>query len=230
MKRAISGLIVAGVLAMAFAAGIAVARPVSQDVLVPGGPSSGIVQLWRDFGAYQAQVVSLAPFDEATGATIGIDVVHHEVHEGEMHHAGYTVASLANNGSIDLLFVVSNTVDAHTTWEVFAGGQVQVSMWESPTYGSLGTALVEYNMNRTVTRTAASQLYHTPSITSTNAITLVNGRILPGGTSPTTRVGGGIRSGGEWILAPGRAYLLRVTNTSGGTIAANVVQEWYEEE
>lgn len=228
MKRAVRPIVIGLVLVAALAGGIAVARPVAQDVLLPGGPAGGNT-LYRDFGTYQAQTVSLAPFDEETGASIGIDIVHHEVHEGEMRHGGYTVSSLGNGASLDLLLDVG-AVDAHSTWEVFAGGQVAVSLWESPTVGSLGTALPVWNMNRSVTTTAASALYHTPSVTATGTITLVNARILPGGTSPTTRVGGGIRSGAEWILAPETAYLMRVTNTSGGSIAVNVVTEWYEEE
>lgn len=221
-------LIVAVVLVAALAAGVAIGRPAQQDVIVPGGPVGGMAQLYRDFGDYQAQVVSLAPFDDQTGGAIVMDVVHHEVHEGEMRHGGYTVTSLGNGANLELLLDVG-AVDAHSTWEVFAGGQVVVSLWESPTVGSLGTALPVWNMNRTVTTTAASALYHTPSVTATGTITLVNARILPGGTSPTTRVGGGIRSGAEWILAPETAYLMRVTNTSGGSIAVNVVTEWYEE-
>lgn len=34
----------------------------------------------------------------------------------------------------------------------------------------------------------------------------------------------------EWILAPTESYLLRVTNSSGTTIAVNIGLEWYEEE
>jgi len=97
--------------------------------------------LYRDFGTYEAQVVSLAPFDETTGAVV-----------------------------------------------------------------------------------------HTPTVTATGTVTLVNGRILPGGNSPTTRVGGGIRSGAERILKPSTKYLMRVNNSSGSTIAVNVVLEWYEED
>lgn len=72
-------------------------------------------------------------------------------------------------------------------------------------------------------------LHHTPTVTATGSVALVNGRILPGGNSPQTRVGDGIRQGVEWILAPAAGYLLRVTNTSGAAIACNVALEWYEE-
>lgn len=167
-------------------------------------------------------------FDPVTGAPVTIDSVHHEVHEGEMFHAGYTVASVANGASVDLLFTVG-AKEAHATFEVFAGGQVSVHLYEAPTVAN-GTAITIYNMKRSSANEALSTVKHTPTVTATGSVALVSGRILPGGTSPQTRVGGGIRQGVEWILAPGTAYLLRVANGSGATIAVNVGLEWYEEE
>lgn len=212
--------------------GVMVAAPTAQDVIVPMGPTGDIQQLYRSFdgGAWEAPVVSLAPFDEATGGAVVMDVVHHEVHEGEMWHGERTVSGVADAASANLLLHVGGAVDAHAVFEVLASGQVTVSLYESPTINTLGTEVAIYNMNRNITETAHSQLYHTPSITTTGSVALVNGRLLPGGTSPTTRVGGGIRQNTEWILAPGQYYLLRVTNTSGSSATINTVVEWYEEE
>lgn len=169
--------------------------------------------------------------DETTGALLTIETIHHEVHEGEMFHVGYTAASVANNASVDVLLVTGATVETHASWEVFGGGQVTVYLYEGPTVGEgdEGTALTIYNMKRDSANTPEAAAYHTPTVSATGTVALVNGRILPGGTSPTTRVGGGIRSGSEWILAPGTMYLMRITNTSGGTIAVNMGLEWYEE-
>ena len=100
--------------------------------------------------------------------------------------------------------------------------------YEAPTVAA-GTAVTIYNMKRNSANVPLSTLKHTPTVTDVGAVALINGRILPGGNSPTTRVGGGIRSGAEWILAPNTQYLMRVVNTSGAAIAANVVLEWYEE-
>lgn len=138
--------------------------------------------------------------DDTTGALLTIETIHHEVHEGEMFHAGYTVASLANENNVDVL-LVCGAKEVHATWEVFAGGQVTVTLYEAPTIteGNEGTALTEYNMKRASSITALSAVYHTPTVGATGTTTLVNGRILPGGNSPQTRVGGGIRSGAEWI-------------------------------
>lgn len=201
------------------------------DIVVPGGPRGDIQTLYRSFdgGAYEAMVVSLAPADETTGAALVIDTVHHEVHEGEMFHASYTNGSVSNGASVDVLLVTGATVETHVSWEVFGGGQVTVYLYEGATTSANGTAVSAYNMKRDSTNEPGGVVTHTPTVTDTGSVALVNGRILPGGTSNQTRVGGGIRSGAEWILAPDTLYLMRATNTSGGTIAINVALEWYEE-
>ena len=200
------------------------------DIIVPGGPRTDIQSLYRQFdgGAYEALTVSLAPFDATTGAALIMDTVHHEVHEGEMFHAAYTNSSVANGANLDLQ-LTTGAKEAHTTWEVFAGGQVTVSLYEAPTTSG-GTAVTAYNLKRSSTNTPTGAVAHTPTVTATGTVTLVNGRILPGGNSPQTRVGGGIRSGAEWILKPATKYLMRVNNSSGSTIAVNCVLEWYEED
>lgn len=168
----------------------------------------------------------LIPYDEETGAVITIEAIHHEVHEGEMFHAGYS-ANVANGANLDFQLTTGDK-DAHSTWEVFAGGLVSVSLFEAPTTSG-GTAVPAYNMHRDVATEPQGAVVHTPTVSNTGATALVNGRILPGGSSPTTRVGGGIRTGTEWILKPNTKYLLRVNNGSGATIAINAVLEWYEE-
>lgn len=167
--------------------------------------------------------------DETTGAPNVIDTVHHEVHEGEMFHASYTNGSVANGASMDLLLALG-AKECHTVFEVFAGGQVSVYLYENPTTTAAGTAVPMYNMKRSSANEPTAAVTHTPTVTATGSTALVNGRILPGGTSPQTRVGGGIRQGVEWILAPTATYLLRITNGSGSTIAVNAGLEWYEEE
>ncbi len=193
----------------------------------PAGSKTLFREFTEDGVTFAARAVTLAPSDETTGAALVITTEHHEVHEGEMFHAGRTVASLANGGNMDLL-LTTGTKECHTVFEVFAGGQVTVSLYEGPTVAD-GTAVPVYNMKRSSANTALATVKHTPTVTDVGEVALVNGRILPGGTSPTTRVGGGIRQGIEWVLAPETDYLLRVNNSSGGAIAVNAGLEWYEE-
>jgi hypothetical protein len=183
---------------------------------------------FRDIGGGAfAEVVGIDPSDETTGALLTIDTIHHEVHEGEMYHAEYSVASVANDASLDLLVTVG-LKEAHSVFEVLASGLVQVYLYEAPT-ASGGTPLAIYNMKRASLNTALSTVTHTPTVSSTGSVVLVNGRLLPGGNSPQTRVGGGVRTGTEWLLAPSTKYLIRITNKSGAAVIINSSVEFYEE-
>lgn len=227
MRVGLRAVVVALVLLAALAGGIAVARPSAQDVLIPGGPAGGNT-LYRDFGNYQAPVVGLAPYDAVSGAPYWLDVAHYEIHYGGMFHAEHAVTTVANGNTVDMLFRTGDVPD-HTIFEVAVGGQSTVQLWESPTVNTVGTAVPSWNMNRVITRTANTLIYHTPTITATGAITLVN-RIIPAGATAQTRVGGQSSKGVEWVLAANKDYLLRITNTSGGNIPVSVVWEWYEGE
>lgn len=225
--RKFIGLGLAVLLTTALFAGAALAQYGESDLIViPGGPRSDMSTGFRDFDTYQAPIVGLAPFDAVSGAPYFLDVAHWEIHIGHMHHAEHTVGVVANNGTVNVLLRTGDTAD-HVIFEVSVGGQSAVQLWEAPEVGAVGTEIPSYNMNRTITRTAESLLYHTPTITATSEITMVN-RIIPAGATAQTRVGGQSSKGVEWVLAPNTDYLLRITNTSGGNIPVSVMFEWYE--
>lgn len=196
----------------------------------PDGAKTLFREFTEDGVTFAARAVTLAPSDETTGAALVITTEHHEVHEGEMFHAGHTAASVANGGNLTLL-LRTGAKECHTVFEVFAGGQVTVSLYEGSEIleGDEGTALVAYNMKRSSANTPTAEVYHTPTVNDLGEVALVNARILPGGNSPQTRVGGGIRQGIEWVLAPSTDYVLRAVNSSGSAVAVNLALEWYEE-
>lgn len=181
----------------------------------------------KDFSTYLAQVVALEPSDTTTGALLTIDTIHHEVHEGEMFHAEYTNTNVANNGSVDLLLTVG-VKEAHFVFALNAGGQCLAYVYEAPT-STGGTAVAAYNMHRSIATAPLTTVTYAPTVTATGSTAIVDGRLLAGGNSVQTRIGGGVRTNTEWILKPSTKYLLRVTNTSGGAVAVNVALEWYEE-
>lgn len=170
----------------------------------------------------------LGNLDPVLGVPVVMDVVHHEIHEGEMFSADHSVASLANGGTVELMFTTT-TKTAHMSMNLVAGGQATVYFYENMA-GSAGTAVTPYNMNRTSANATTVALVHTPSVTNLGGtVALINGRVIPGGASPTTRAGGAAREGTEWILGSATKHLLRIVNTSGGAIAACATINWYEE-
>lgn len=179
------------------------------------------VTLAADIGGAETDLL----IDEKTGALATLDVIHHEVHEAEMYIGEYS-ASVLNGASLNIRLLTS-TGGSHTTFEINVGGQSLLYIYEAATISG-GTTLAVYNMNRQDTPGPQPfQMWHTPIVMATGTTALVNGRLLAGGTSPTTRVGTGSRPGLEWILKVSTEYLIRVTNNSGATIVVNVVVNGY---
>lgn len=149
---------------------------------------------------------------------------HHNVHAGLVFNAEHSVATLANGASLDLLLTIPAGVTngLHFASSVNAGGQAQLYMYENPD-ASGGTTVAVYNMKRGDTTTPAPySLTHTPviGVGGVGSIALINGRLLAGGASQQTRIGGEARQGTEWLLAG--KYLFRITNTSGGNISVSI--------
>ena len=164
------------------------------------------------------------PVDEITGNLVVIHTEHHEVHEGEMFHGGWS-ASVANNASADTLITVG-AKGTHIVFGVAAGGACQVYLYEAPT-ASGGSAQTMYNMNRNSALVTPAAIASAPTVSATGSVTLVNGWYLPGGNSEQTRGGGGVRAETEWMLKPGTVYLLRVTNVSGASVTVSSAIECY---
>lgn len=164
--------------------------------------------------------------DDITGALATIDVVHHEVHEGETWVASRFVLSLANNASIDL-YLTTGALWPHLSWIALMGGDGEMQFYAAPTISVVGTLMARPNLNRGSSRASTLIPYHTPTITNNG--TLLLNDALPGGRGP--QAGGGLaRSNTEWILAAGTNYLMRFYNRSGNNQIASIVLQWYEED
>lgn len=166
--------------------------------------------------------------DAKVGGIVTTDHVHHEVHEGEMFVASYTVphgSELANDASLDIL-IVTAAKEAHLFASIGVGGDCEVLFYEDATTSAAGTALAENNMNRRSSATAVETITHTPTVSTTGTLLLQT--FLPGGSGPQAG-GGASRSNTEWLLDINSKYLLRITNRSGSTIQASATLQWYSE-
>lgn len=169
----------------------------------------------------------VGPVDDVTGALTVVDSVHHHVHEGEMYHAEYLWTSVLNNASANIL-LVTGAKYPHLVFAINAGGACYVYLYEQCTTIADGTALPAYNMKRHSGGISASMVYHTPTMNALGPALVT--RYLSGGNSPTTRVGGGVRTGTEWLIKPNSKYLIRSTNVSGSAVVMSIAVEYYEED
>lgn len=173
--------------------------------------------------------ITLTP-EEAEETTL-IDYIHKKVHDGLMYHAEHLILSVGNNASCDLL-LTTGAVMPHLVISPNTGGACVFYLYsQDATFNVVGgTPVPVYNMLRSAPAVAGIMaVVHTPTVNNTGTTPIIT-RFVPGGASQQTRIGGGVRTGTEWILKPNQKYLMRLTNVSGASIAISCALEWYEED
>jgi len=158
-----------------------------------------------------------------TGSLVTIDVLHHEVHEGEHYTATYAETLASGSASIILVETAASSVtDIHfiAVLDTSAGGTMLFS--EAPG-STVGTTVVAYNNKRESTDTATMTVTRDAAVTT--AGTILETGVLGGGASKKT--GGASGSRNEWILNHETRYSLEFTSSAATNVAWNLL--WYEE-
>ncbi len=164
---------------------------------------------------------------DSTGAAKVIDIIHHEVHEGELFTAEFTKTAVANGGTVQMV-MTTGTKQPHLAFTVQAGGACQVYLYEGATAAG-GTAMPIFNNNRLSANAPLSSFVHSPTSGTAGTVSIANGRYLVGGDSAQTRVGGAVRPNVEYALGTSTKYMVNVVNVSGGAITISTIFEFYEE-
>jgi len=165
--------------------------------------------------------------DSTVGALSVIDTIHHEIHEGVAFEASYKSpdgSELADNETLEILFVMGATKEAHVTFIAAAVGNFELRLSEV-TVGANGTALEVNNLSAVIDTAAEVRIFHTPVLP-----VIVRTYLdvwMPGGTGGKIQ-GGSTREEVEHVFAPNKNYLLRLTNRSGGAQPASAHVQWYE--
>jgi len=166
-------------------------------------------------------------FDETTGAMVTIGVPHHEIHEGETFITTYKTPDgtpLSDNATIEFI-VVCAAKEAHMAARAAVGGDFEAGMFEGSTHSD-GTAQEIFNKKRSSMESPTLTVIRDPTVTDDG--TLIENEFIPGGTGPRA-FGGAAQQRAEWILAPTRTYLFRITNRAGNNQPGSLALEWYEE-
>ncbi len=158
-----------------------------------------------------------------SSSLVSITYEHNKTHEGKFYSGGYFNASLANNGTLDILIDLAS-LSFHAQASSIASGDCTIQIYEDTIYTG-GSSISMLNHNRTSSNTFIGSVVHTPSI-SDLGVQLNGIGYLSGGTK-NAAYGGSFGFANEMILAPTKNYLYRVTNISGGTIKAYVHIEGY---
>lgn len=167
----------------------------------------------------------IAVVDDASAALVGIDYIHHEIHEGVFFEVDAANATVADDGTVIAAITTPADMNSHLRWRLATGGDAQVEFLEGSTITG-GTTKAANNRNRASANVPASVFTVDPTVTVDG--TVLSGPVfLPGGT---IIVSGGATQDSfiEWILQPSTTYVLRITNISGASQPISVAFDWYE--
>jgi len=155
--------------------------------------------------------------------------VHSMVHRGRTHEVTDASAALADGASMGLVVTNGSSDDFHMTFSVAMSGNGRIRLYEDPTLTSCTLCLTACSMNRQNKSVHPGASFgHTPVFAIATASTL-HDTVIAGGTGPgQTRIGGGTRSGTEWVLAKSTTYILAACNLSGGAVFASITAEGYK--
>lgn len=166
-------------------------------------------------------------FDDITGAQNVIDIVHHEIHEGEFFSVSYKTpddGNLADNGTI--VFALTAAVKyVHLQATAACGGDAEVEFYEVSTVTG-GTATTPRNHNRNGSDNSDVTVVRDPTVNA--AGTLLEHAFLPGGTGGNA-IGTVGNQRQEWILRPAITHVVRLTNRAGNAQPGSLAVTWYEE-
>lgn len=169
-------------------------------------------------------------FDNYFHAPLGVEMSHHEVHEGDMFSVSLYDSSVASGEYVEIYIltppVASPQKRCHIVMEYQTGDLFTTEIKEGLTRSSGGTLASPQNRNRGSSKTSSVVVY-----------TGVAGGVIAYAGTPTTiyswgggikdRQGGNARAVEEWVLAPNTGYQFKITsNASGNKISLGII--WYE--
>jgi len=169
--------------------------------------------------------------DDNTGATIGIDYVHHEIHDGSCYMYHDVIASLGDTVVQDYWIVTPNTTKwAHLGHMIESTGPITVEVYEGADRTNAKTQQTVFNRDRNNLTAATTKVYKnnatgTGSGGTTDGTKLVwwKGGIANNKTTNGTFVG----TANEKILKANTNYIYRITSH----MASNLISlsfDWYE--
>lgn len=167
-------------------------------------------------------VVDVDGIDDALVTT---DEIHANIHRGILFEATHVDLSVAASSSIEMLVQVDAGQSAHALINLETTGDATYELYEGTTFSAAGTAIDATNRNRESTNTAVTVVTHSPTVT--DAGTRIDYHLRPGGGGPHAGGGSGMLYK-EWVLRPGTAYLLRMTNINTSAHAVSMHVDWYE--
>jgi len=163
------------------------------------------------------------PRDATTGALYVIDNTISKILDGKSFHLSDANVVASTNSRTLLLTTPNTTTRVYLSFAINTTGVVQYFLYENPTISNVGTDLTSsYNRDRNSGTVATLDVNHTPTVTSVGTA-LSQGYI---GNNNNNIERSDIRM---WKLKANEEYMIRVTNTTAGSINVTILLDWYED-
>lgn len=165
--------------------------------------------------------------DKKIKAGVGIDVLHHKIHEGLDYGAGHIFESVADDGTSDILVKVSADNDLHSITNFAVGGDAFAYLYEDVVPTTNGTEITPSNLNRESTKVTTGSVYFGPTVAAGSLGIELPPTFIPGGQKKDATGG---ENGGrhEWILDKSTNYLFRLVNKANATAHQSININYYE--
>ncbi len=161
-------------------------------------------------------IIDYVAIDVTVKALNLIDVVHYKVHQGDF----YSVSDY--DSDVDILSpkywhikTPDTSVRFHVSIKVSGSLAGLVDFFENPTLSNDGTSLTPNNNNRNSVKTSSLSFYYDPTVSN------------DGTNQPASKIGGGVRTGSEFILKQNMSYIVKFTPAADNT-AVSFTCEFYE--
>lgn len=185
-----------------------------------------------DRGVNQSGRFVYSPADPITNARLNTDTVHYRAHSG--HCFDFSQKTTIAPSSSQYLLIRTGADASHLNnyaFKALGSGPIDITLYKSPTYSSLGTSQSVINRDTGSTKTSETAIYTqlSTSLTSTGTFQFVTAVIS--NATVTDRENGVDDQRAEWILAANTDYLIEKTNSSTGVISATFYEAylWYEQ-
>jgi len=116
---------------------------------------------------------------------------------------------------------------AHMRFRFMAEAKIDYYVYENPTLTGDGTALTEFDMNRTTSNASNVDVFHTPTVSAVG--TMIDNGML-GSSGFLTDTGGSISPMRDWIFKESESYLVGANNNDAAAKDIVIQLSWYEEE
>jgi len=193
-----------------------------QGLIADTKPTSGVLtgaeyfetdsgRIWKYDGS--SWKIYRQDIDQKTFSQCTLDILHHEIHEGDHYETTY-IETVGASTAVTCMITAPGTSETHIVFDVESSNSGTFTWSEAPN-ATAGSAITAYGNNRIASTTVETVVVS--GITYTSAGSILKNVLLGGSTRGNRSVGGSQSGRREWILNNSTKYLIRFVADNAST-------------